>query len=262
MGPGSIELSADVPEKDPPFVETAHPLTGEPILLVRPPYSMQLHRETVIKCMDAASFAAAVKASTGTNKLVELTDSGLFRWHNERGPCCTEQVYFQLQNAPTRGILCLSGGQSFGQRELIKWHEQWPDTLAPHGFAEEAQAAVWEAIAAYKISEVKAAEITAGEDSISVAISTGKTAGSATYPRLWDTASPVFAGHAEFYTTLRLEIIPPEVGQDGKVTGSLQFAYNLWQPAASVVLEAAMLDAQQRMQDALPDLTVIRGSIG
>lgn len=256
-----VQIEATADKTTPPFTVATDPVTGVPFLLLDPELKIREHLCNVVKCYDAASFVAAVDALKGKNRLVELRSDGEFFYQGDLGAGCLNAVRFMLTPAPTAGILCLNrDGYEFSQPGLVRWNAQWPGTLVPQDDNPEA---VWEQVAAYSAKGVTQVNVIHGDDRISVSVERDDGAGSTRIPRLWTATSPVYEGHAPHTVTLRLDVGHPQADQKtGTVSGQLTFVFSLWQPAASEVEAEAMEGAAQRMSEALPDLTVIRGLIG
>ena len=82
-------------------------------------------------------------------------------------------------------------------------------------------------------------------------------------PVLWTAKSPAYEGHDAFETTLRLQVITPQVDSETKkAVGELKFSFTLWTPSRQEIEDKAREQARLAMQAALPEFTVIRGSIG
>ena len=251
---GNIEFAIE--GQDPPTVEVVEPITQEPLLLYKPEYRFVTRGINVVKCEDADSFAEALTALHGDNGLVELRTDGTFRYISEVGPTALHDMTFMLKEAPTAVVL---SSRDYSQQELLKWHEQWPETLQA---VDKNPELVWEKISAYTSRGVTKAEIVSTDEGISVMVERGEAPESYRYPRFWTAKSPLYEGHTELEATLRLTIKEPTVSREtGNVDGSLTFAFELWNPDKRELLKAGMEDAAAKMALLLPTFTIIRGNI-
>jgi len=244
-----------------PFVESQHPVTQERILLRDPAYQVVEHKRNVVTCVAADSFVAAVHTLQGANGLVELHETGEFVYRDALGAQLVNTVLFALQEAPTAKVLALKSGFACGQKHILQWKDQWPDTLIPQSNSPEA---TWAAIKSFKYE--KGTKFEAAQDDLAITITATvdkKLADSAgVIPKFWLGRSPVYDGHAVQEVTLLLEMTVPEADDDGKLMGELTFAFKLWSPAAQLVQQLAMEDAAATMAEALgAEFTIIRGRI-
>jgi len=254
----SIEAEQDRSE---PFAATIHPLTGAPILLRDPDLSIVEPKLTQVTCSTPESFAAVVQSLAGANRLVELRDDGTFVYRDALGAQTISTVKLKLRMAETAKVLGLQGCFTCGQRDILRWRDQWPETLVPNCAAADV-VATWDALAHYQASGVKEVEVEHNDDRIAVRVMRTTGDERSNLPRLWHGISPYFEGHAAQSVTLRLDVEQPEADpKSGVVTGKLLFVFSLWAPAASEVTAAAMQDALAGMAVALPEFTIIRGEI-
>jgi hypothetical protein len=249
MARREFEMSGAVDNDLPPSHVVEHPVSGVPILLRNPALTVIEPTRAGVVCSDAESFAAAVLALEGENKLVELRDSAEFHYKDALAGRTLRAVGFALTASPTAFILCLEKGQSFAQKALLKFVAQHPECLTPQ---HPQAAAVLENLSNIEIkgsSNFKSVHTRGG---ISFSAERQSASVGMDIPEFWTACSPLYAGHVEFETTLRLEIVEPGLDDDGKVKGELAFKFELWTPDALEVKDAAMVDAQVRMGKLLP----------
>ena len=255
----NVSITASGQDERPTHVIIEDPVTGTKILLVDPEFNRVKHQQVSIITKSAESFADAVLASPGSNKLVELRENGEFVYRDALGDKTINTVRFKLLPAPACKVLGLQGGFQFTQRELLQWKDQWPGTLLPDSDNPEAD---FEDLAHYKAQGVKNVDILTTDTSIRVNVERDDHADGTKVPRFWKGRSPLFDQHTQQEVTLKLEVVTPEAHpQTGAVSGVLTFCFDLWTPAASAVTALAMDDAATAMSALLEGYTLIRGAI-
>lgn len=262
-----FEIEAE--EGRPALVAGTHPITGDPILLQDPGMTIVPHKARLVTVLDAASFGAAVIQLQGGNKMVELTESGLFRYHDETGGRRQYSVIYKLESHETAYLLCLAGEMIKGQKALAQLHAQHPGALAPkvqvpEGSTHEVEAAAaWEKVLNFHVERKKLVKSEWTEQGTSITVEDRQVAEVEVIPPLWIATSPVYVGHPEHQVTLRCEVSTPQVDAENTITGKLGFGFTLWSPSKAEIEDRAMEEARKGMQERMKGLglAVIRGSI-
>jgi hypothetical protein len=253
----NISVNASGQTEKAPFVVFDDPTTGAHILLVDPEYDVRGHKTVGITAKDAASFAAAVLASPGDNKLIELRDGGEFVYRDNLGDRGINTVNFKLVPSPTAKVLGMSGF-TFTQRELLQWKDQWPGSLLPNSTNPEAD---FEDLTHFKSKDIKTVDIETTDAAVRIRVDDVDESDTK-LPLLWKGRSPLFDQHTQQDVTLRMEVKKPDADrQTGEVKGVLLFHFTLWTPASCTVMALAMDDAAAQMGSLLTGYTVIRGTI-
>lgn len=242
----------------PPLVEGKHPISGEPILLRDPELQVVKHEVNTVTCSTRESFAAAVLALQGANRLVELRDGAEYVYCDDLGGMTRRVVRLRLLPAVTAKMLCLEKPVSFTQVELVRFAQQYPEVLLPEG----GDASVFERLQHFVVKSATNVQASVGDRSVSLLVDKGEDSNGLNIPVYWRATSPVFEDGEPEIVTLRMDYELPEANANtGQVSGQLKFTFRLWTPDQAEVWRAAMDDAEYTMRGMLPDFTVIRGAI-
>jgi hypothetical protein len=266
------EVNTHVVTEDagPAFVECQHPLTQVPLLYRNPEYEEVEPERVVVACETVEHFAISVAALAGSNKLIELAKPGKFRYRDELGGFTQRTVTLALQVMPSARILCLDRPENFDQRDLLKWHSQYPESLCPWDADPEQRgpvaAATFAALENFKQKGVVSFSANAGVRATSInALRDNEDPENTNLELYWRATSPVYRGGAAQEVKLRLEVVVPEM-RENKLVGELAFAFELWSPDAEEIRDRALDGEIERLKSALDaagaaGMTIIRGSI-
>lgn len=256
------DVSIDVSQSIAPYTIFKDPRTGADVVLLDPELRLLETTPSAITANTLDSFGAVVAAiaTDGGNRLIELNEDGVFTFRDALGPLSRASVTYKLKGAPTTKVLCTGGGFSTSQRDLVRWNEQWPGTLTPDDPQPEA---VWEEIASFKVTQSKSVASATSDTKVSVNIEQDDFADGSTFPAFWKAKSAVYEHGAEVEARLRMTLKLPQVdAATQRVTGAPEFSFSLWTPDSRSLLDAALQDAINRLQDVVGEgFTIIRGSI-
>ena len=265
MGNGSTKSDIHIEAEGnmAPVVTTTHPITGVPMTLLDPAYRVVQHRPNSLVLEAPESFVDVVKilgAEEGASDIVQLRSDGQFVYRDKLGPEAKTIATYKLEKHPTAEVLGLaSNGFSFTQRGLLRWCDQWKDTLIPD---DDNPAAVLEELANFKATSVKQAAVSHGEGRASISVEADDFAEGTDFPRRWFGVSPLYRDHEALRTELRMDVKLPEADTStGNAKGALIFIFKLWSPAACEIEDQGIRNALAVMKERLPDFTIIRGMV-